>query len=461
MTVPSPVPTPTPVPVPSPAPTTTTVVSGTAPTPVEPGANEPKKEKRLPKASVHRPASAAARFHMSRAAIDRSVEEFATWSDLKCIRHFATIRWGSYKVVSCAHCETSDEHYWSAKELRWRCTHCRKKFSVTSNTVFANRRLPWQKLLAATHLWACGAAGQPALELRRMLCLGGYNTAFTLISKLREGLSRGFNTGLISGLVEMDGAHAAGRRASEKRGRPQTFRVNSPEEAKDDALLTTTAKVKKRQAEKRAAIAAGGIVHPEHGTVFPAGRRMVFTLRRRSGAKGKGALVTRVGVGLAETLDVAQALVDLYVATPESTLSTDMGGAFNKVGKEFQLHLQVNHSETLVGPEGQHVNNSEGFTARQDRSEKGIYLNIEAKYLHDYVVETAFREDHRRLAPGAQADRALFWALNVGLSHYWRGFTHGKHRDYEILKPANRPAKASGPAKGSSPVSAMNGRPPR
>jgi ribosomal protein L37AE/L43A len=182
-----------------------------APTPA-PDA-EPKNRK--PRTTIKRPASAVARFHMSRAAIDRSVEVFAGWSDLQCIRHFANIRWGSHTLVTCPHCNTADEHYWHVKEVRWKCNHCRKKFSVTSKTVFANRRLPWQKLLAAIHLWACGAAGQPALELRRMLCLGGYNTAFTLISKLREGLSRGFNTGLISGLLELDAAHAAGRRTTE------------------------------------------------------------------------------------------------------------------------------------------------------------------------------------------------------------------------------------------------------
>ena len=410
---------------------------------------------------VHRASSDATRFHMSKDAVDRSVEEFAKWTDLKCIRHMATIRWGSYKVVGCPHCNTTVEHYWSVKERRWRCNHCRKKFSVTSNTVFANRRLPLQKLLAGIHLWACGAAGQPALELRRMLNLGGYNTAFTLVSKLREGLLRGFNTGLISGVVEMDGAHASGRRASEKRGRPLTFRVADAEEAKSDALLTQVARQKKRREDKAAAIAAGGIAHPEHGAVFPASRRIAFTLRRRSGVKGRGALVTRVGIGLAETPDVAQALVDAYVVTPESILSTDTGTAFMKVGKQFQLHLQVNHSETLVGPNGEHVNNSEGFSARQDRSEKGVYLNIEPKHLHDYVVETAFREDHRRMAPGAVADRATHWALNVGLSQFWRGYTHGKHRDYEILATGDRPAKPSGPKRGRSPVSSVNGRPPR
>jgi hypothetical protein len=75
-----------------------------------------------------------------------------------------------------------------------------------------------------------------------MLKFGGYNTAFSLVSKLREGLVRGFNTGLVSGVVEMDGAHASGRRASEKRGRPLTFRATPEDEADKDALLTTSAR---------------------------------------------------------------------------------------------------------------------------------------------------------------------------------------------------------------------------
>lgn len=412
--------------------------------------------------SVHRPSSDASRFHMSKKAVDRSVDAFFKMTDLQCVKHLAHVRWGSFTVVTCPHCNSSAHHQWSQAQMRWKCKGCDKRFSVTSQTVFANRRMPMQKLLAAIHLWASGAAGQPALELRRMLNFGGYNTAFTLVSKLREGLLRGFNVGLISGLVEMDGAHASGRRASEKRGRPLNFQsVEEKEVAQADALLTTSARQKKRRDAKAAAIAAGGVRHPEHGEVFPASRRIVFTVRKRAGSQGRGAAVTRIGVGLAETPDVAEALADAYVAIPESVLSTDTGTAFTKLGKKFQVHLQVNHSETLVGPEGQHSNNAESFSARQDRSEKGVYLNIEPKYMTDYVAETAFREDHRRMAPGATADRALHWALGVGHSHYWRGFTHGKHRKHEILATGNRPACSSGPAKGSSPISMVNGRPPR
>jgi hypothetical protein len=386
---------------------------------------------------------------MSTKAVDRSVDEFARWTDLRCVRHLAKVRWGSHVNVVCAHCSTCADHYWSEKELRWKCKACGKRFSVTSQTVFANRRIPLQKLLAALHLWACGAAGQPALELRRMLKLGGYNTAYSLVSKLREGLVRGFNTGLISGVVEMDGAHASGRRASEKRGKPIGHRTSEAiAEDEELALLTSASKAKKRKQDKAQAMAAGGVLHPEHGNVFPPTRRIVVTLRKRSSTPGAGSTMTRIGVGRAETPDVMEALARAYVAIPESVLSTDTGTAFVKLGKKFLLHLQVNHSETLVGPNGEHSNNSESFSARQDRSEKGVYLNIEPKYLHDYAVETAFREDHRRVAPGRAADLALHHAMNVGLSHFWRGFTHGHHRKHEILATGNSPFPASGPAKG-------------
>lgn len=291
--------------------------------------------------SLHRPSSDASRFHMSKEAVDRSVEDIFRWSDLKCVRHLAQIRWGDPRKVTYPHCNTSAEHYWYLKELRWKCKCCGSRFSVTSQTVFANRRMPLQKLLAALHLWACGSAGQPALELRRMLKFGGYSTAFTLVSKLRGGLVRGFNTGLINGVIEMDGAHASGRRASEKRGRPLNFRVQSEEEAQEDALLTTSARQKQKHQAKAAAIAAGGIVHPEHRAVFPSTWRLVFPVRRRSGVKGRGAVVTRVGVGMAETPAVTEALANAYVVMPESFLATDTGTAFSALGKKFQEHSQV------------------------------------------------------------------------------------------------------------------------
>jgi transposase-like protein len=439
-------------------------------------ADKPAKVKRT---SVRRQSSPASVFHMSKDAIDVSVEKFAKMSDLQCVQYMAKVRWGSFTQVTCPHCSTSSDHCFSKPELRWKCRGCGKRFSVTSKTVFANRRLSHQKLLSAIHLFASGAAGKPALELRRMLNIGGYNSAYSLVSKLREGLLRGSNIGLISGVIEMDGAHASGRRASEKRAvaleydesgkrkvavEPEaTGSVSKPvpEQVRSDDQLTNISRQKQKRDQKITAEKAGLVVDPQYGAHYPSSRRIVWTLRKRSEKEGRGATVTRVGIGMAETPEIAMSLATAYIAIPESILATDSGTAFSKLGKKFQCHFQVNHSETLSGPNGEHNNFAESYGARQDRAEKGIYLNIEAKYLCDYAVETAFREDHRRLAPGAIGSRLLHHALNVGLSQYWRGFTHGHHRDFEILHPANQVALPSGPKKGKSPISSINGRPPR
>ncbi len=359
-------------------------------------ADKPAKVKRT---SVHRKSSAATAFHLSPNAIDVSVEKFAKMSDLQCVQYMAKVRWGSCKQVTCPHCSTSSEHYFSKPEMRWKCRACGKRFSVTSKTAFANRRITLQKLLCAIHLWACGSAGQPALELRRMLNIGGYNTAYNLVCKLREGLLRGSNIGLISGVIEIDAAHASGRRASEKRAvaleynesgqrnvaqEPEaTGTISTPitEQVRSDDQLTNVARQKQKRDKKIAAENAGLVVDPQYGTYYPPSRRFVWTIRKRSGKVGRGATFTRVGIGMAETPDVAMSLANAYIAIPESILATDSGTAFSKLGKEFKCHFQVNHSETLSGPNGEHNNFAESFGARQDRAEKGVYLNIEAKYL--------------------------------------------------------------------------------
>lgn len=68
--------------------------------------------------------------------------------------------------------------------------------------------------------WINGAAGQPALQAKRNFnCT--FNSVFVTQHKMREGLVRGYNVGLLSGDIEMDGAHQSGHRAAEKRGKPQ------------------------------------------------------------------------------------------------------------------------------------------------------------------------------------------------------------------------------------------------
>ena len=408
--------------------------------------------------SGRRPPSEAAKWHMSRQAVDLSVPEVQRWTEAQCHEFLVEVRFGNRNNVSCPHCGTVHRHYWRGPDRRWKCVSCGKTFSITSGTVFAHRKRSLKDLITGVLMWINSAAGQPALELKRHMDTT-YNTVFVWQQKMREGLVRGYNVGLLSGDIEMDGAHQAGRRSKEKRGVPQGSRpieADADEKVLTELMLTQTGQMKAKRKKKES-----GAFNPEFGRKLPKDRRILFAVRKRSGRPGKGACATRVAVGLAETSPVAEAILKDFVAMPESWLNTDTSPAYQELGKRFLDHRTVEHSKELSGPKGQNNNQAEEYNWRYDRAEKGIYLNIEPKYLLDYAVETAFRSDTRRLPNGKQLKLALNVAMSVGESLFWKGYTRGHHREVELIHPAPQPAPASGPPKGTNPRQRMVERPPR
>lgn len=401
--------------------------------------------------------SGTARWHMSLKSVSVSLEQVYKLTDREAMDLLVRARFGSWKSVRCPHCGTIDAHYWRGKDRRWTCAGCGSAFSVTSSTVFSNRKLTLQQLIANTLMWLNSAPGQPALELKRH-AKTTYNAVFVQQHKLREALVRGYNVGLLAGDVEMDGAHQAGRRSDEKRGRPQISKPYSEDTPADEVEATMLAGADAAKPRPRGK--KGGMVDPEHGQHFPEARRILFTVRRRSPNRGEGAVASRVAIGLVEDSDVAGAVMQSFLAVPESTLNTDTSPAYTALGRKFRAHRTVEHSKTMIGPNGENNNQAEELNWRYDRAEKGVYLNIEPKYLLDYASEVAFRADTRRIPNGKQLEVVLGIAMAVGRSEFWTGYTRGRHRDVELLHPGPQAAKPSGPAKGRHPIKG-NGRPPR
>jgi transposase-like protein len=308
-------------------------------------------------------------------------------------------RFGGWNTVRCPHCGSIGEHYWRPLEQRWQCRPCRSTFSITSGTVFAWRKLPLKKLMSGILTWMNSAAGQPALELKRHMDTT-YNTVFIWQAKLREALVRGFNVGLLNGDLEIDGAHQSGYRAAEKRGKPQGFYSleQMSQEQIDAALMTGGAKQKKRVDSKQ----EQGPVDPQHGKRFDKDRRILMTIRKRAGQRGRGAVATRVAIGLTEDSVIAKAILAQFVAVPESCLNTDTSPAYTEIGKGFLEHRTVEHAQRIVGANGENNNQAEELNGRYDRAEKGVYLNVEPKYMLDYATEVSFRSDTRRLSNGQQ-----------------------------------------------------------
>lgn len=384
-----------------------------------------------------------AAFHMSKDAVDFGLEDLEKLTPKQAVFFMAELLWGSSKEMTCIHCGTHDTHYWSVKELRWKCKCCGNRFSVTSGTVFADRKLPIVKILKMAYTWANGSAGKAALQIRRDWKVT-YKTAFMMLHKLREGLLRGFNTGILCGVAEMDGMDVNGRRYKEKRnkslGGGSAGKAKIPENLLKPAVDAETGEIlgppKPHKFDKKAK--------------QPADRRLLLVIRQRGVSKGKGAVATRIAVALSESAATVVAAAKRFVSA-ESSIMSDEDPAYHAFGKLFASHKTINHSKGYSDGNGVSNNLAESFNWRMRRSVEGIYLSPSNKYLSSYAAETAWREDTRRLSTGKKLKQLLHAAMGVGLSQWFRGFVQGKHREVELLVEGEQAAEGRGRKKGWEP----------
>ena len=145
-------------------------------------------------------------FLKSAAARSLSLAQIFRLSDDEAYGLLKSMRWEDGEPT-CPHCGGC-KVYELASERRFKCAACRKKFSLTSGTLFASYKRPLRDYLAAIFLFTNGAKGVSALQLGRDLNVS-YKTAFVLCHKLREAMAADAPKSL-DGIVEIDGSYYGG-----------------------------------------------------------------------------------------------------------------------------------------------------------------------------------------------------------------------------------------------------------
>lgn len=88
----------------------------------------------------------------------------------------------------------------------WRCENCRRETSVMAGTIFQDSKLPLTIWFRAMWQVTSQKNGISALGLQRVLGLGSYKNAWTLLHKLRRAMVRPARERL-QGVVEVDEAY--------------------------------------------------------------------------------------------------------------------------------------------------------------------------------------------------------------------------------------------------------------
>jgi len=132
-------------------------------------------------------------------------------NDDKCRAYLEQLRWPDGPV--CPKCKGKDIARIGGREEMLRCKDCEQQFSVTVNTIFHDSHLALTKWFLATYLICESKKGVSALQIQRVLGIGGYKTAWYLCHRIREAMTRGTAAEpKLSGIVEIDDAYIGGKK---------------------------------------------------------------------------------------------------------------------------------------------------------------------------------------------------------------------------------------------------------
>lgn len=148
--------------------------------------------------------------------------EFRAWfaTEAACYDYLSWLRWPTGFV--CPKC--GGVGGWAIGDGRYKCASCKLRTSLTARTIFDKTRMPLTVWMTACWYFATDKDGVSALALQRRLGVVSYQTAWTMLSRLRAVLVDR-TTDLLTGEVEVDETFIGGYTPGQRGGRQAGAKV--------------------------------------------------------------------------------------------------------------------------------------------------------------------------------------------------------------------------------------------
>ena len=269
-----------------------------------------------------------------------------------CEKHLQAILWKDTEF--CPHCGTVKIYHLKGGR-RFRCSGCKKDFSIKTGTIFHDSKVPLRKWFLAIYLLTTHKKSMSSYQLARDIKVT-QKTAYFMLQRIREAVKNENFLAPLNGTVEVDETFIGGRERNKhasKRTEGTQGRSLKTKEPVIEMVERETGKVKAEQ-----------IKNVDRSTV-------------------EQKLLQHVNIG--------------------SRVISDEWRAYTKL-KEFYKHEKVNHSKEEYVRGDVHTNTIEGFWAILKRSIYGVHHFVSAKHLQRYINEQTFRYNNR-------GDHALMFNL--------------------------------------------------
>ncbi|HEV2098061.1 MAG TPA: IS1595 family transposase, partial [Stellaceae bacterium] len=209
-------------------------------------------------------------FLLTPAARSLSIAQVCRLSDEEAFDTFKRLRFAANGGEPfCPHCGILKVYTLAETPIRWKCSGCRRKFSVTSGTLFHGRKLSIRDYLAVIALFANGVKGVSALQMSRNMNVGP-KAIFVLLHKLREAMASTISDRELSGEGEVDGAYFGARtRQTNRKGDRRQQRSDTRQvvvvarERRGDAVAWVVPSERDAVPLIRQTFASGTVIHAD------------------------------------------------------------------------------------------------------------------------------------------------------------------------------------------------------
>lgn len=309
-------------------------------------------------------------------------EAIALFSDADtALRYGSAMRWPD--GVRCPDCGC-EVVYFLKTQRRWKCSVCKRQFTVKTGTIMEDSALSLGKWLTAMWIQSNSKNGVSSHELGRSLGIT-QKSAWFMEHRIREAWKAG-TIEKLSGIVEVD----------------ETF-IGAKAERMNKAAR------KSWEARKETERATGGKT-----AVFTAVERDGDVIARRIPDTTRSTLHAAIG----KTIE------------PGATIYTDENAGYDKLnGYE---HDAVNHADGEHVRGAVHTQNADCYHNLFKRCIRGTWVNVSPQHINRYLREQDFRYNERK---GTDGERFVETAKSIG----------GKRLTYKALT-ARRTGR--GPQKG-------------
>lgn len=257
--------------------------------------------------------------------------------------------------VFCPRCGEGDPYKLSFKhdpnrpcrKGTFKCSGCRKRFTVRTGTVLEESRLPLTKWCMAFHLMTSSKKGISSRQLERELDVTP-KTAWFLSMRIREAMKQ--ETETMSGTIEADECYVGARKPRYPVGKSKSGRATD--------------------------------------------KQPVIALVQRNGG------VASKPVDRVTTANIRD-FINQKVDKGTSRLMTDECRIYTRIGREFAGgHGVVNHGRKTYVDGDKHNNTAESFFALVKRAHYGIHHHYSKTHTARYITEREFMWNNREVSDG-------------------------------------------------------------